>query len=151
MTVIEIPDTQAAALKAKAAAPGLTLRAWLGKLAEESPAASPRKPLKTGRGMRAKYGPAPSAEEIDENRRQMFSGFGEARPAIAGVADTHAALWYLLKNPSLSIAARRFMDHAAAAGQDIVDFADQLGGDCLSGRKEPAARNSLRGFEERAG
>jgi PIN domain nuclease of toxin-antitoxin system len=39
---------------------------------------------------------------------------------IAGVADTHAALWYLLKNPSLSITARRFMDDAAAAGKDIV-------------------------------
>ena len=39
---------------------------------------------------------------------------------IAGVADTHAALWYLLKNPSLSITARRFMDDAADAGQDIV-------------------------------
>jgi hypothetical protein len=39
MTVIEIPDEQAAALKAKAAAQGLTLKAWLGKLAEESPAA----------------------------------------------------------------------------------------------------------------
>jgi hypothetical protein len=35
MTVIEIPDEQAAALKAKAAAQGLTLTAWLGKLAEE--------------------------------------------------------------------------------------------------------------------
>ena len=59
MTVIEIPDDQAAALKARAAAQGLTLKAWLAKLAEESPAASPRKPLKTGRGMLAKYGPAP--------------------------------------------------------------------------------------------
>ena len=39
---------------------------------------------------------------------------------IAGVADTHAALWYPLKNPSLSATARRFMDDAAAAGQDIV-------------------------------
>ena len=39
---------------------------------------------------------------------------------IAGIADTHAALWYLLKNPRLSITARRFMDDAAAAGQDIV-------------------------------
>ena len=77
MTVIEIPDDQAAALEARAAAQGLTLQAWLGKLAEESPAAVPRKPLKTGRGMLAKYGPAPSAEEIDENRRDMFRGFGE--------------------------------------------------------------------------
>lgn len=77
MTVIEIPDAQAAALKARAAAQGLTLKAWLGKLAEESLAAAPRKPLKTGRGMLAKYGPAPSAEEIDENRRDMFRSFAE--------------------------------------------------------------------------
>jgi hypothetical protein len=35
MTVIELPDDQAAALKAKAAAQGLTLKGWLGKLAEE--------------------------------------------------------------------------------------------------------------------
>jgi hypothetical protein len=27
--------------------------------------------------MLAKYGPAPSAEDIDENRRDMFRGFGE--------------------------------------------------------------------------
>jgi hypothetical protein len=27
--------------------------------------------------MLAKYGPAPSAEEIDENRKDMFRGFGE--------------------------------------------------------------------------
>jgi hypothetical protein len=25
----------------------------------------------------AKYGPGPSAEEIDENRREIFRGFGE--------------------------------------------------------------------------
>lgn len=39
---------------------------------------------------------------------------------IAGVADTHTALWYLLKNPRLSATARQFMDDAAAAGYDIV-------------------------------
>ncbi len=77
MTMIELPDNQAAALKAKAALQGLTLKAWLGKLAEEPDGAAPRKSLKTGRGMLAKYGPAPSAEEIDENRRDMFDGFGE--------------------------------------------------------------------------
>jgi hypothetical protein len=27
--------------------------------------------------MLAKYGAAPSADEIDENRREMFLGFGE--------------------------------------------------------------------------
>ena len=35
MTVIELPDQQAEALKAKAAAQGLTLEAWLQRLAEE--------------------------------------------------------------------------------------------------------------------
>lgn len=39
---------------------------------------------------------------------------------IAGVTDTHAALWYLLKNPRLSSTARQFMDDAAAAGHDVV-------------------------------
>jgi PIN domain nuclease of toxin-antitoxin system len=39
---------------------------------------------------------------------------------IAGVADTHAALWYLLKNPRLSVTARQFIDNAADAGYDIV-------------------------------
>jgi plasmid stability protein len=35
MTVIELPDDQAAALKAKASSEGLTLEAWFKKLAEE--------------------------------------------------------------------------------------------------------------------
>lgn len=39
---------------------------------------------------------------------------------IAGVVDTHAALWYLHDNPRLSATARRFIDEAAAAGSDIV-------------------------------
>jgi hypothetical protein len=43
MTVIELPDDQAAALKAKAAAQGLTLEAWFKKLAE--PKRRPAKPL----------------------------------------------------------------------------------------------------------
>ena len=38
MTVIEIPDEQAAALKAKAAAEGLSLEGWLKKLASDAPA-----------------------------------------------------------------------------------------------------------------
>lgn len=38
---------------------------------------------------------------------------------LAGIADTHAALWYLLKNPILSSRARGFMDDAAAAGKGI--------------------------------
>ena len=39
---------------------------------------------------------------------------------IAGVADTHAALWYLLKNPRLSTTARVFMDDAANVGNTIA-------------------------------
>jgi hypothetical protein len=35
MTLIELPDRQAAALKARAAALGLTLEAWLKRLADE--------------------------------------------------------------------------------------------------------------------
>ncbi len=39
MTVIELPDEQAAALEAKASAEGLTLEAWLEKLATVEPSA----------------------------------------------------------------------------------------------------------------
>lgn len=47
MTIIELPDEQAAALKAKATAAGLTLEAWLQLLAgtEEQPAVG--QPLRT--------------------------------------------------------------------------------------------------------
>jgi len=45
MTVIELPDEQAAALKAKAAAVGLTLEAWLNSLASAEP--SGQNPLQT--------------------------------------------------------------------------------------------------------
>jgi len=45
MTVIELPDQQAAALKAKAAARGLTLEEWLKKLADEEASSTvPRSP-----------------------------------------------------------------------------------------------------------
>ena len=45
MTAIELPDEQAAALKARAAASGLTLEAWLNELASAEP--SGQKPLQT--------------------------------------------------------------------------------------------------------
>lgn len=76
MTVIELPDEQAALLKARAAAEGLTLEDWFSKLAQEIGPQESHQPFKTGRGMLAKYGTAPSAEEIDENRRDMFRNFG---------------------------------------------------------------------------
>ena len=62
-----------AALKAKAAARGLTLKAWLGQLAE----GDAMKPRKSAHGLLAKHGPGPTAEEIDANRQDMFRGFGE--------------------------------------------------------------------------
>jgi hypothetical protein len=75
---IEVSNEQLAALKAKAAAQGLTLQDWLQRLADkESEPAQSGKPFKSGYGMLAKYGPAPSAEEIDENRREMFRGFAK--------------------------------------------------------------------------
>jgi len=39
---------------------------------------------------------------------------------IAAVADTHTALWYLLKNPRLSSTARNFIDPAAHLGHEII-------------------------------
>jgi PIN domain nuclease of toxin-antitoxin system len=39
---------------------------------------------------------------------------------IAGVADTHTALWYLYDDARLSVAAGDFIDRAAAAGSQIV-------------------------------
>jgi PIN domain nuclease of toxin-antitoxin system len=38
---------------------------------------------------------------------------------IVGIADTRTALWYLLSNPLLSATARRFIDDAAAGGNEI--------------------------------
>ena len=78
MITIELPEERVAALELKAVAEGLTLKDWLQKLAIQGSESEPRrKPYKTGYGMLAKYGPGPSAEEIDENRREMFKGFGE--------------------------------------------------------------------------
>jgi PIN domain nuclease of toxin-antitoxin system len=39
---------------------------------------------------------------------------------IAGVADTHTALWYLLGNPRLSEKARTFIDDAARSGGGLA-------------------------------
>jgi PIN domain nuclease of toxin-antitoxin system len=39
---------------------------------------------------------------------------------IAGVADTHTALWYLYDDARLSVAAADFIDQAAATGSQIV-------------------------------
>jgi hypothetical protein len=79
MTVtIELPEKQVYALRAKALMEGLSLEAWFQKIADQEVEPEPhRGPYKSSYGILAKYGPAPSAEEIDENRREMFRGFGE--------------------------------------------------------------------------
>jgi hypothetical protein len=76
---IDIPDDIAAVLKSKAQAQGVSADRFVTDVLEKTLAADlaqerPRR-LKTGRGMWAKYGRAPSAEEIDENRVEMFRNF----------------------------------------------------------------------------
>lgn len=80
---IEIPDSLAAALRAKASAEGVTaaicvrnvLEQALVRTQELAPHAK-----KSAYGLLAHHGPGPSAEEIDENRREMFRGFAGDLP-----------------------------------------------------------------------
>jgi len=79
---IEIPDNIGAALKAQAQAHGVSAARYASHVIEKilAPAIeqdSSGPPFETGYGMWAKYGPAPSAEEIDENRREMFRNFAQ--------------------------------------------------------------------------
>jgi plasmid stability protein len=68
MTVIEIPDEEAAALRAKAAAEGLTLEAWFRKLAREGIADGARR---SGRHI---------GERIQERMRNVPPEAREAMP-----------------------------------------------------------------------
>src|ERR1035441_5812681 len=117
--MIELPDEQAAALKAKAAARGCPSRlgsaSWLtkGPGQDSNPrnrptACWPIWPRSFRRGNRRE-----PPGDVPQLRRRLLL-------MIAGGADTRTALWYLLKNPRLSATARQFMDDAAAAGHDIV-------------------------------
>lgn len=77
---IELPDDVGAAVKAQAQAQGISPDRYVSRVLESTlgPAIDQQKPgppFETGYGMLAKYGPAPSAEEIDENRRDMFRNF----------------------------------------------------------------------------
>ncbi len=79
---IEIPDEIVPALNAQAQAQGITAARYASRMIEKNfePARRPEastQPFETGYGMWAKYGPAPSAEEIDENRREMFRNFAQ--------------------------------------------------------------------------
>ena len=77
---IEIPDALEAALKAKAHEQGVSTSGYARQVLERAlgeNAAQEPKPKKSAFGLLAQYGPGPTAEEIDENRREMFRGFAE--------------------------------------------------------------------------
>ena len=80
--IIELPDELRAALKAQAEAQGGSPDRYVTRMLENNLAAEMRErnsgpPFETGYGVWAKYGPAPSAEEIEENRRDMFRSFAQ--------------------------------------------------------------------------
>jgi plasmid stability protein len=80
IVTIELPDELGAALKAQAQAQGVSLAGFTRHVLEQAvhtTAGQELKPKKSAYGLLAKYGPGPSAEEIDENRREMFRGFAQ--------------------------------------------------------------------------
>ena len=119
MTMIELPDEQAAALKAKAAARGLTLKAWLGKLADEG-TGTRLKPKKSAYGLLANMAPV-----LPPRKSTGTAGRCSAASAKTSSNDrwrrrhSHGPL-VSAKESTASATARQFMDDAAAAGRDIV-------------------------------
>ena len=78
---IELPERLEVALKAHAEASGLSPDLYVCNLIErdlgEIDDHDLLPPFKSGLGMWKKYGVSISEEEIDENRADMFRGFGE--------------------------------------------------------------------------
>ena len=82
---IDLSEQNAAALEAQARAAHMPPERYLSEIVAralhgEQPAEQLPKPKKSAYGLLAKYGPGPTEEEIDENRREMFGGFGEFVP-----------------------------------------------------------------------
>ena len=81
MTItLPLQPQEAAKLVALAQAKGLSPDALVrqaldGILAQAPEVSSKKEPTRSARGILAKYGPAPSAEEIDQNREEMFANF----------------------------------------------------------------------------
>jgi hypothetical protein len=81
MTItLPLAPQEEAKLTAIAQSKGLStetlVREVLEKILADTPDAPPKKePTLSARGILAKYGPAPSAEEIDQNRAEMFANF----------------------------------------------------------------------------
>ena len=77
--VLPLTDEEAAKLKSKANADGITpeqvVRQPIASIlaSPKIEASGPIKPMKSLFGIWAQYGPGPSEEEIDENRAQMVS------------------------------------------------------------------------------
>jgi uncharacterized membrane protein len=62
--------------EAKGVSADALVREALDKILADAPATLLQKePSRSSRGILAKYGPAPSAEEIDQNRAEMFANF----------------------------------------------------------------------------
>ncbi len=79
---IQLPDELGVALQAQAQAQGVSTDHYVSHVLERtltstSQCRDAEKSFETGYGMWAQYGPAPSAEEIDENRRDMFHHFAQ--------------------------------------------------------------------------
>ena len=79
---IELPEQLETAVKVQANARGISPDVYVREVLERDLETAlgtelSGVPFKDGYGMLAKYGPAPSAEEIDENRADMFRNFGE--------------------------------------------------------------------------
>ena len=81
MTVtLPLAPQEEAKLLAIAEAKGLStdalVREAVDKIIADAPEVIPKKqPTRSSYGILAKYGPAPSAEEIDQNRAEMFANF----------------------------------------------------------------------------
>ena len=67
----ELSDQEAATLATHPAGADLPLPRYLA----EPSAVTAHRPKKSAYGLLAQYGPGPTAEEIDENRHQMFARF----------------------------------------------------------------------------
>jgi hypothetical protein len=79
MTIV-LPEELEIAVKVQANARGVSpdvyVREVLERDVEKLHKPESNKPFKSGLGMWAKYGISLSAEEIDENRAEMFKNFG---------------------------------------------------------------------------
>jgi len=77
---LPLQPQEEAILIALARAEGLSHYAFLRQaidhlLAEAPDLGAKKEPTRSARGILAKYGPAPSAQEIDQNREEMFANF----------------------------------------------------------------------------